>query len=100
MAVHMRYHLFLQYGWFLQNPGKDLIPTNMHTTVITAQGTVLQFSTEGWTKVFPKCFLAVEHQNRQCCTSITPPDVLGPGTFGLLGHNGVKTMFYIDFEKN
>jgi hypothetical protein len=30
----MRYHLFLQYGWFLQNLGKDFIPTNMHTTVI------------------------------------------------------------------
>jgi hypothetical protein len=29
----MRYHLFLQYGWFLQNLGKDFIPTNMHTTV-------------------------------------------------------------------
>ena len=31
--VHMRYHLFLQYGWFLQNLGKYFIPTNMHTTV-------------------------------------------------------------------
>ena len=30
----MRYHLFLQYGWFLQNFGKDFIRTNMHTTVI------------------------------------------------------------------
>ena len=30
---HMRYHLFLQYGWFLQNLGKDFIWTNMHTTV-------------------------------------------------------------------
>ena len=29
----MRYHLYLQYGWFLQNLGKDFIPTNMHTTV-------------------------------------------------------------------
>ena len=29
----MRYHLFLHYGWFLQNLGKDFIPTNMHTTV-------------------------------------------------------------------
>jgi hypothetical protein len=29
----MRYHFFLQYGWFLQNLGKDFIPTNMHTTV-------------------------------------------------------------------
>ena len=29
----MRYHLFLQYGWFLQNLGKDFIRTNMHTTV-------------------------------------------------------------------
>jgi hypothetical protein len=32
-GFHMRYHLFLQYGWFLQNLGKDFIPTNMHTTV-------------------------------------------------------------------
>ena len=31
--VHMRYHLFLQYGWFLQNLGKDFTRTNMHTTV-------------------------------------------------------------------
>ena len=30
--VHMRYHLFLQYRWFLQNLGKDFIQTNMHTT--------------------------------------------------------------------
>ena len=29
----MRYHLFLHYGWFLQNLGKDFIRTNMHTTV-------------------------------------------------------------------
>ena len=32
-GFHMRYHLFLHYGWFLQNLGKDFIPTNMHTTV-------------------------------------------------------------------
>ena len=31
--VNMRYHLFLQYGWFLQNLRKYFIPTNMHTTV-------------------------------------------------------------------
>ena len=31
--VHMRYHLYLQYGWFLQNLGKDFIRTNMHMTV-------------------------------------------------------------------
>jgi hypothetical protein len=30
--VHMRYHLFLHYGWFPQNLGKDFIRTNMHTT--------------------------------------------------------------------
>ena len=29
----MKYHLILQYAWFLQNLGKDFIPTNMHTTV-------------------------------------------------------------------
>jgi hypothetical protein len=23
--VHMRYHLFMHYGWFLQNLGKDFI---------------------------------------------------------------------------
>ena len=33
--IHMRYHLFLHYGWFLQNLGKDHIRTNMHTTVCT-----------------------------------------------------------------
>ena len=31
--IRMRYHFVLQYGWFLQNLGKDFIPTNMHTTV-------------------------------------------------------------------
>ena len=31
--VHMRYHSFLHWGWFLQNLGKDFIWTNMHTTV-------------------------------------------------------------------
>ena len=31
--VDMRYQLFLHYVWFLQNLGKDFIPTNMHTTV-------------------------------------------------------------------
>ena len=36
LAVHMRYHLFLHYGWFLQNLGKDFIPTNMPTTVVLA----------------------------------------------------------------
>ena len=33
LGFHMRYHLFLLYGWFLQNLGKDYIRTNMHTTV-------------------------------------------------------------------
>ena len=32
-GFHMRYHLFLHYGWFLQNLGKDTVRTNMHTTV-------------------------------------------------------------------
>ena len=32
--VHMRYHSFLQYGWFLLNLGKDFIQTNMHTTEV------------------------------------------------------------------
>ena len=35
--VHMRYHLFLYYGWFLQNFAKDFIRTNMHTTVHTGE---------------------------------------------------------------
>ena len=26
-------HLFLHYGWFLQNFGKEDVRTNMHTTV-------------------------------------------------------------------
>jgi hypothetical protein len=33
--AHMRYHLFLHYGWFLQNLGKNFIRSNMHTTVCT-----------------------------------------------------------------
>ena len=32
-GFHMRYHLFLHYGWFLQNLGKEAVRTNMHTTV-------------------------------------------------------------------
>ena len=32
-GFHMRYHLFLHYGWFLQNLEKDFIRTNRHTTV-------------------------------------------------------------------
>ena len=31
--IHMRYHLFLHYGRFLQNVGKGCVRTNMHTTV-------------------------------------------------------------------
>ena len=31
--VHMRYHFFLHYGWFLQNLQKEAVQTNMHTTV-------------------------------------------------------------------
>ena len=29
----MRYHLFLHYGWFFQNLGKETVRTFMHTTV-------------------------------------------------------------------
>ena len=32
-GFHMRYHLFLHYGRFLQNVGKGCVRTNMHTTV-------------------------------------------------------------------
>ena len=32
-GFHMRYHLFLQKGCFLQDLEKDFIPTIMHTTV-------------------------------------------------------------------
>ena len=33
LAVHIRYYLFLHYGWFLQNLGEDFIPSIMHMTV-------------------------------------------------------------------
>ena len=33
LGVHMRYHLFPHYEWFLQNLGKDFIPSIMHKTV-------------------------------------------------------------------
>ena len=39
---HIGYHLFLQYGWFLQNLGKDFIRSNMHTTVIRCQSYQIQ----------------------------------------------------------
>ena len=32
--VHMSYHLFLHYGWFLQTLVKVFIRANMHTTVV------------------------------------------------------------------
>ena len=31
--VHMKYHLFLHYGWFFQNLEKDFIRTDMHMTL-------------------------------------------------------------------
>ena len=34
LGFHMRYHLFLHYGWFLQNLKKDFIRTNMNTAVV------------------------------------------------------------------
>ena len=40
--VHMRYHLFLQYDWFLQNLGKEAVRTNMHTTVCNFQKSHLE----------------------------------------------------------
>ena len=33
LGFHMRYYLFLHYGWFLQTLGKEFTRTNMHTTV-------------------------------------------------------------------
>ena len=33
LGFHMRNHLFLHYGWFLQNLEGDFTGTNMHTTV-------------------------------------------------------------------
>ena len=41
-----RYHLFLHYGWFLQNLGKDFIRTNMHTTVFQSITTNQSVSTD------------------------------------------------------
>ena len=43
--VHMRCHLFLHYGWFLQNLGKEAVRTNMHTTVIFTKYLCTYFST-------------------------------------------------------
>ena len=34
LFFHMRYRLFLHYGWFLQNPAQGFIRTNMHTTTV------------------------------------------------------------------
>ena len=31
--LHMRYHFFQHYGWFLQNLRKEAVRTNMHTIV-------------------------------------------------------------------
>ena len=32
LGFHMKYHLFLQYGFFLQNFEKYFIQTNMHSS--------------------------------------------------------------------
>ena len=37
----MKSRLFLQYGWFLQNLGKDFIRTNMHMTVSESEHVIL-----------------------------------------------------------
>ena len=42
LGFHMWYHLFLHYGWFLQNLGKDFIRTNMHTTVSIGSFTIIR----------------------------------------------------------
>ena len=34
LGFHMRYHLFLHYGWFLLNLEKDFKRTNIHMTLI------------------------------------------------------------------
>ena len=48
VEFHMMYHLFLHHGRFVQNLGKDFIPTNMHTTVNThKKSDNLQYSTLG-----------------------------------------------------
>ena len=39
--INMRYHLFLHHRWFVQNLGKDFIPTNMHTTVLRSKMKIL-----------------------------------------------------------
>ena len=50
-GFHMRYHSFLHYGWFLQNLGKDFIPTNMHTTV-QQHSTVLNHLYSDFQRIF------------------------------------------------
>ena len=39
ILVGIMYCLFLHHGWFVQNLGKDFIPTNMHRTVLTLKET-------------------------------------------------------------
>ena len=46
--LHMRYHLFLKYGWFSQNLGKEAVWTNMHTTVIQASFQMVFYETWKW----------------------------------------------------
>ena len=36
-GFHMRYHFFRYYWWFLQNLRKNIIRTNMHTTVVLSR---------------------------------------------------------------
>ena len=76
-GFHMRYHLFLHYGWFLQNLGKDFIRTNMHTSVV--RGSSNQHSHGTIDTVFYKrlergkfySFLSVMLQFRQVCNECT-----------------------------
>ena len=55
LGFHMRNHLFLHHGWFLQNLGKYFIRTNMHTTVTRLFPRTKKIVNQG-VSVFPYTF--------------------------------------------
>ena len=56
-GFHMRHHLFLYYGWFLQNLEKGFIRTNMHMTVVCTHTLFFQENVDNlyyWTVMLSK----------------------------------------------
>ena len=61
MKTSSPYHLFLQHGWFLQNLGKDLIRTNMHTTVNGNMYLLWSFKSNDTIYIYIYCYVLIKN---------------------------------------